>query len=47
MPMPTTLFIDDSIQHVEGVRKAGLRAEYLELANEDVIGLCGRLGLVD
>ena len=42
----TTLFIDDSIQHVHGARNAGLHAEHLELANEDVIGLVGRLGLL-
>lgn len=41
-----TLFIDDSIQHIHGARKAGLHAEHLELANEDVIGLVDRLGLV-
>lgn len=41
-----TLFIDDSIQHVEGARKAGLHAEHLELANEDVVGLVDRLGLL-
>lgn len=41
-----TLFIDDSIQHVHGARKAGLHAEHLELANEDVIGLVDRLGLL-
>jgi putative hydrolase of the HAD superfamily len=41
-----TLFIDDSIQHVEGARKAGLHAEHLDLAREDVIGLCRRLGLI-
>lgn len=41
-----TLFIDDSIQHVYGARAAGLNAEHLELANEDVIGLVDRLGLV-
>ena len=42
----TTLFIDDSIQHVEGALKAGLRAEHLELANEDVVVLVERLGLL-
>lgn len=42
----TTLFIDDSIQHVEGALQAGLQAEHLELANEDVIGLVQRLGLL-
>ncbi|MCW5899852.1 MAG: HAD family phosphatase [Flavobacteriales bacterium] len=41
-----TLFIDDSIQHVEGARKAGLNAEHLVLAQEDVIGLSRRLGLI-
>ncbi|MEZ4789777.1 MAG: HAD family phosphatase [Flavobacteriales bacterium] len=41
-----TLFIDDSIQHVHGARAAGLNAEHLELANEDVIGLVDRLGLL-
>ncbi|MBX2972654.1 MAG: HAD family phosphatase [Flavobacteriales bacterium] len=41
-----TLFIDDSIQHVHGARNAGLYAEHLELAQEDVIGLVARLGLV-
>lgn len=42
----TTLFIDDSIQHVEGARAAGLRAEHLDLAQEDVLGLVQRLGLL-
>jgi FMN phosphatase YigB (HAD superfamily) len=42
----TTLFIDDSIQHVEGARRVGLRAEHLDLSSEDVIGLVRRLGLV-
>ncbi len=42
-----TLFIDDSIQHVEGARKAGLHAEHLDLAKEDVIQLVDRLGLLD
>lgn len=28
----STLFIDDSIQHVEGARKAGLHAEWLKVA---------------
>lgn len=41
-----TLFIDDSIQHVEGALRAGLRAEHLELANEDVLALADRLGLM-
>jgi len=41
-----TLFIDDSIQHVEGARRAGLNAEYLDLGKEDVLGLVQRLGLL-
>ncbi|MBK6341584.1 MAG: HAD family phosphatase [Flavobacteriales bacterium] len=40
-----TLFIDDSIQHVEGARRAGLHAEHLELEKEEVIGMLRRLGL--
>ncbi len=41
-----TLFIDDSVQHVIGARAAGLQAEHLELANEDVLGISERLGLL-
>ncbi|MBL7953257.1 MAG: HAD family phosphatase [Flavobacteriales bacterium] len=41
-----TLFIDDSIQHVNGAREAGLNAEHLELASEDVVGLVRRIGLL-
>ncbi|MFN3874694.1 MAG: HAD family hydrolase [Flavobacteriales bacterium] len=41
-----TLFIDDSIQHVEGARRAGLRAEHLDLAKEDAIGMARRIGLL-
>ncbi len=40
-----TLFIDDSIQHVEGAQKAGLHAEHLDLAKEDLFALTERLGL--
>ena len=42
----TTLFIDDSIQHVIGAREAGLHAEHLELEKEDVVGMVKRLGLL-
>jgi len=42
-----TLFIDDSIQHVIGARAAGLHAEHLDLAREDVSALVERLGLLD
>ncbi len=41
----TTLFIDDSTQHVEGARKAGLHAVHLELEGEDVVALAKRLAL--
>jgi putative hydrolase of the HAD superfamily len=41
-----SLFIDDSPQHVEGARQAGLQAEHLDLDREDVIGLVRRLGLL-
>ena len=41
-----TLFIDDSIQHVHGARTAGLQAEHLDLAKEDVIAMTERLGLL-
>lgn len=41
-----TLFIDDSIQHVEGARRAGLHAEHLELAHEDICAMVERLGLL-
>jgi putative hydrolase of the HAD superfamily len=34
-----TLFIDDSIQHVEGAKSAGLYAYYLDTSNNDVIQL--------
>jgi glucose-1-phosphatase len=40
-----SLFIDDSIQHVHGARQAGLHAEHLELAQEDITALVRRLGL--
>jgi putative hydrolase of the HAD superfamily len=41
-----TLFIDDSIQHVIGARNAKLKAEHLELEQEDIHGLLKRLGLI-
>ena len=41
-----TLFMDDSIQHVRGARQAGLHAEHLELAHEDILGLTQRLRLL-
>ena len=41
-----TLFIDDSIQHVHGARAAGLNAEHLDLAKEDVAGMVERLELL-
>lgn len=41
-----TLFIDDSIQHVEGAQKVGLMAEHLDLGSEDIVKLVQRLGLL-
>ena len=41
-----TLFIDDSPQHVEGARRAGLQAEHLDLDAEDLHALVARLGLM-
>lgn len=42
----STLFVDDSIQHVEGARQAGLQAEHLDLEQEDVLDLVERLGML-
>lgn len=41
-----TLFIDDSEQHVTGARQAGLHAEHLDLAQEDILKMAARLGLI-
>lgn len=41
-----TLFIDDSPQHIEGARKAGLHAEWLELDKEDLHVMLNRLSLI-
>jgi putative hydrolase of the HAD superfamily len=41
-----TLFIDDSIQHIEGARNAKLVSEHLELQNEDIHGLLKRLKFI-
>lgn len=41
-----TLFIDDSIQHVEGARQAGIPSEHLALQREDLAGMVERLGLL-
>lgn len=41
-----TLFIDDSEQHVVGARQAGLHAEHLDLAQEDILKMAARLGLI-
>jgi putative hydrolase of the HAD superfamily len=40
-----TLFIDDSIQHVEGARESGVHAEHLDLAYTDIISLTYKLDL--
>jgi glucose-1-phosphatase len=34
-----TLFIDDTFQHVEGARKAGLKAYWLDISKESVLNL--------
>ena len=41
-----TLFIDDSPQHVEGAKKAGLNAQWLDLEKEDITLLINRLSLI-
>ncbi len=41
-----TLFIDDSPQHVEGAKKAGLNAKLLDLEKEDITLLINRLSLI-
>ena len=38
-----TLFIDDTEQHVEGAKKAGLKAAHLDIRNQDIIQLLGSL----
>ncbi|MDX1652334.1 MAG: HAD family phosphatase [Brumimicrobium sp.] len=38
-----TLFIDDTLQHVEGAKAAGLQAHHLNLPEQDIIGLLGTL----
>ena len=39
-----TLFLDDSIQHVEGAHRAGLQAHNLDLSKEDLAGWMLRMG---
>jgi putative hydrolase of the HAD superfamily len=39
-----TLFLDDSIQHVEGAHRAGLHAHHLDLSKEDLAGWLLRMG---
>lgn len=41
-----TLFIDDSIQHINGARNAGLNAEHLDLDKEDIVAMSARLGVL-
>ena len=40
-----TIFIDDSIQHVEGARKAGINAFWLDLKQTNTVNLVKELGL--
>ena len=39
-----TLFLDDSIQHVQGAHEAGLIAQHLDLEKEDFEGWIDRMG---
>ena len=39
-----TLFLDDSIQHVEGAHRAGLHAHHLDLSKEDLARWMSRMG---
>jgi putative hydrolase of the HAD superfamily len=39
-----TLFLDDSIQHVEGAARAGLHAHHLDLSREDFGAWMDRMG---
>lgn len=41
-----TLFIDDSPQHVEGARKSGIQAEWLELDKENIHQMIDRLSIL-
>jgi len=41
-----TLFIDDSPQHIEGAKKPGIKAEWLDLDKEDIHGMLKRLSLI-
>lgn len=41
-----TLFIDDSPQHIVGAKKAGIKAEWLDLSQEDIHGMVQRLSLI-
>lgn len=41
-----TLFIDDSPQHAEGARKAGIQGEWLDLSKEDIHQMVDRLNLL-
>lgn len=41
-----TLFIDDSPQHVSGAKKAGLKAQLLDIEKEDINNLVKRLSLI-
>ena len=41
-----TLFIDDSPQHVEGAKKVGLNAKWLDIEKEDITILINRLSLI-
>jgi glucose-1-phosphatase len=46
LTLKETLFIDDSPQHIEGAKKAGLEAEWLDLNKEDIHEMLTRLSLI-
>jgi FMN phosphatase YigB (HAD superfamily) len=41
-----TVFIDDSIQHIIGAKKAGITAHHLDLKKEDLVDLLKREKLI-
>ena len=46
LKLEETLFIDDSPQHIEGAKKAGIKAEWLDLGKEDIHEMLTRLSLI-
>lgn len=46
LALKETLFIDDSIQHVEGAKSAGLHSEWLDLSKENIHQMLKRLSII-